>query len=282
MPPRLLPGKEAILIIHQLQSNRSEYKYVLHEAQATTVRDFVRSYLVPDDNAKPELASGYSIYSVYLDNAERDLYNGTARGLKNRFKLRVRYYETLTADQPVFFEIKRRAHDRVLKERAIVRRAAWPRLLDGLWPDPSDLVKPDDASAYGSLVHFCGLARACNAAGAVIVGYHREAYVAPDNNEVRVTFDRNLIGRPFEGALHTAEQPGWVHPPMGGVVLELKFTGRFPFWMHDLVQLFDLQRVSFPKYVICADEIARERAFSKPVVADVYPAVASSPLVVAE
>jgi hypothetical protein len=33
------------------------------------------------------------------------------------------------------------------------------------------------------------------------------------------------------------------------VVLELKFTGRFPNWMHELVQVFGLEPCSAAKYV---------------------------------
>jgi hypothetical protein len=36
-----------------------------------------------------------------------------------------------------------------------------------------------------------------------------------------------------------------------GVVLELKFTDRFPNWMHDCVQIFNLRRTTMPKYVEC-------------------------------
>lgn len=37
------------------------------------------------------------------------------------------------------------------------------------------------------------------------------------------------------------------------VVLELKFTDRFPKWMHELTQLFSLQRVSIPECILCID-----------------------------
>jgi hypothetical protein len=250
----------------KLQRNRLEYKYVIDERIAPAVRDVVRSYLDPDENGKPELCSAYSIYSVYLDNTAMDLCNGTVHGLKNRFKLRIRYYDDLPAG-PVFFEIKRRAYDAILKERATVRRAALPRLLEGFWPDQSDLAKPQNTSHYASLLQFCELARAIAAEGKVVVGYKREAYVAPDNDDVRVTFDRDLIGRPFDGSLST-EHMGWICPEMGGTVLELKFTDRFPRWMNELVQMFDLRRTSFPKYVTCVEALEERGLLAPPMQAN--------------
>ena len=44
------------------------------------------------------------------------------------------------------------------------------------------------------------------------------------------------------------------HPEVGNgdiVVLELKFTDRFAAWMRTLVEEFNLQRTSVPKYVHC-------------------------------
>jgi len=43
-----------------------------------------------------------------------------------------------------------------------------------------------------------------------------------------------------------------LHPDVGGeVVMELKFTDRYPWWMHDAAQRFGLKRASCPKYVSC-------------------------------
>jgi hypothetical protein len=49
-----------------------------------------------------------------------------------------------------------------------------------------------------------------------------------------------------------ANLQGWARPDIGGVVLELKFTDRFPYWMQTLAETFNLQRTSVPKYVECA------------------------------
>jgi hypothetical protein len=42
-----------------------------------------------------------------------------------------------------------------------------------------------------------------------------------------------------------------VHPEIAGVILELKFTDRFPIWLRQMVRHFDLVRVSMAKYVSC-------------------------------
>jgi len=54
----------------------------------------------------------------------------TINGIKNRYKLRLRYYDT-NAKSPVFFEIKRRMNNCILKQRGGVRQEFVAYLLSG-------------------------------------------------------------------------------------------------------------------------------------------------------
>lgn len=247
---------------HHLQANRFELKYLISETCADGVRDFLRSYLVSDE-FNPPAGGGYQVNSVYLDSPDLELCNATMQGLKNRYKLRIRFYDDLPAS-PVFFEIKRRVNDAILKERARVKRDSVPRLLSGHWPQHDDVVKFSPKS-FDSLRHFCDLRNRLQARGQAIVTYEREAYVTPDSDSVRVTFDRNLRTVPFCGEFRAADRDDWAYPPIGGTVLELKFTERFPVWMRNMVRVFNLQRGSMPKYVECVQKLGvdtpRQRYF---------------------
>jgi hypothetical protein len=239
-----------------MQRNRYELKYIVDERTARGVRDFVRMHLVHDRFARPELGWAYPIYSIYLDGPSLDLFNATVCGHKNRFKLRARYYDD-RPNSPVFFEVKRRVNDVILKERAAVRRESVRRLVAGGPPDRQDLTDPGDPDALAALQHFCHLQHTIRAAGRTIVAYTREAWNAADNDDVRVTFDRKIAGSWFDASLPVQEalrvDRPWTYPPIEGqgVVLELKFTTRYPHWMQDLVRTFDLYRVCMAKYVDC-------------------------------
>lgn len=239
-----------------MQRNRFELKYIIDERKAQGIRDFIRPYLVHDEFARPEAAWTYPIYSVYLDSASLDLFNATVCGHKNRFKLRARYYNGLPTS-PVFFEVKRRVNDVILKDRAPVKREATTRLLCGAPPCREDLHDPADPEAWSAVQLFCQLQYSTGARGRTIVGYTREAYNARDNDDVRLTFDRKLVGAWFDESIPAVEalrvDRPWVHPPIegGGTVLELKFNERFPNWMHVLVESFDLYRTCMAKYVNC-------------------------------
>jgi hypothetical protein len=238
---------------HQLQRQRFELKYLIDEATARQVRDFARCHLLRDDHAIPELRYAYPIYSLYLDGPGLQLYRATVEGQMNRFKLRIRYYNDRPAS-PVFFEIKRRVNEAIMKERAVVRRERLSDLLAGRCPMPGDLVNPNDFKGYSALRRFCELRSNIGATGKVIVYYLREAWVTPADDNVRLTFDRELKTARYDGTL---DNKLFVPAEMGGVVLELKFDNRFPLWMQELAESCDLYRTSFPKYVKCTEALPR-------------------------
>ena len=201
--------------------------------------------------------AGYPVHSLYMDSTDLFTCRATLHGEKNRFKLRLRFYDE-DADSPVFLEIKRRENVVIMKQRAAVRRSGIQRLLAGEWLDYDRLLKDDEKNRH-AFYNFCLLCRKLHARPAAYTSYMREGYEPPSSNTVRVTFDRDLRAGRFRGSLTVADLQGWARPDVGGVVLELKFTDRFPYWMHTLVETFNLQRTSVPKYVECATLLNGER-----------------------
>jgi hypothetical protein len=234
---------------HGFQGSRFELKYLLSEACARAVRDFSLSYLEPDPHADPAKNCEYPVHSLYLDNSSLALCRATMHGEKNRFKLRIRFYDD-SPESPAFLEIKRRQNDVILKQRAPVRRASIGRILNGHWPAPADVM---DSSPRGlaAVSQFCRLRTMIQAEGQVFVSYVREAYVTPNTDSARLTFDRRLQGVRYERGGSLVRTGLVVHPDVAGVILELKFTDRFPIWMRQMVREFNLVRRSMPKYVTC-------------------------------
>ena len=86
------------------------------------------------------------------------------------------------------------------------------------------------------------------------VRYEREAWISPHDNSVRVTLDRDVQISP-EFVTRFTEQMDEPNSVFGRlVILELKFTGRFPDWFKEMVRIFHLRQGSASKY---ADGIAR-------------------------
>jgi hypothetical protein len=240
---------------HQMQTSRYELKYLVDEGQAAAFREQMRGYLTPDPYARPEEGNAYWVYSLYCDSPQLALYRSSKEGRKNRFKLRMRFYDD-DPNQPVFLEIKRRLGDVVKKERAGVRREAAQKYLLGIRPKLADLIPGQDPlKAPPAMNNFSDLYHSIGAMGCVYVYYHREAYVAADNDSVRVTFDRRIgVGRFHHAASLRPPRQGLL-ANIPGIVLELKFTDRYPAWMQDLVKTLNLWRVPMAKYVHCLEKI---------------------------
>lgn len=235
-----------------LQLQRFELKYLVTEDVALAVRDFLRSYLVLDEFSEGRPNNSYHNHSVYLDSDDMRIYWDVINGNKNRYKLRIRYYDN-NPEGPVFFEIKRRSNDAILKQRGPVRRDAVALLLAGHFPEPQHLLS-DHPRYLVAVQRFSRLMLDNCAVPKVHVAYLREAWVSTADNSVRVTLDREVASVPhFTAEIKThMENPVMPWPRL--VILELKFTGRYPNWFGELVRRFGVMQCGVAKY---AEGVAR-------------------------
>lgn len=247
-----------------MQTQRLELKYLIPDALAGRVRDFVAPYLRLDSFGAARPGGEYPVHSLYLDSDDLHLYRSTINGDRNRYKLRVRFYEG-GGNAPVFFEIKRRQDNAILKQRCALVRAAAEEILAGRIPDRRDLAGGGSPEAERAMHAFCRHLNQIQARPVAHVFYQREAWLDDGANRVRVTMDRAVrwCRAPdfrLDGAMR---DPVTVFGDQ--VVLELKFTGRFPAWMGELVRVFGLKQCSAAKYVDGLVETERcRRALSPP------------------
>jgi VTC domain len=241
----------------KLQPQRFELKYLVTEDVARAMRDFIRGYLVPDEFAAKSSDLSYPNHSLYLDSDDLVLYWEVINGNMNRHKLRLRYYDD-NPTAPVFFEIKRRSDNAILKERGAVRREAVATLLSGQLPDASHLVS-NHPKQLSALQHFCLLMHQNGAKLKTHVYYQREAWMSPADNSVRVTFDRHVCSAPHSEPVITTRIENPVMPWGQLVILELKFTTRFPNWFFEMVRLFNAMQCGVAKYAEGVALLGEER-----------------------
>lgn len=246
-----------------LQSSRSELKFIVSEELAGEISRFLQTRMEPDPNSK--IGCGYDVCSVYMDCPNARLYYQTIQGQKNRYKLRVRVYDSNPAN-PAFLEIKRREGAVIKKQRAAVDRQSAMAIMSGL------PVSDEAVSAFGgsskdlrALQNFVRLRDSIEAVGSTYVYYKREAYVSPQGTDWRATFDRQLKTDAYRmGEMICVPESCIDTKHVDTVIFELKFTDRFPHWMRDLVRSFNLQDVSFPKYVNCHNSLVHEEMIVAP------------------
>jgi hypothetical protein len=239
-----------------MQQSRFELKYLITESTAERVRDFVRCYLGIDEFGVGRPNYSYPVHSLYLDSDSLELYWRTINGDKNRYKLRLRYYSD-HADSPVFFEIKRRMKDIILKQRGGVKQSAVPHLLAGQFPASEHMISKNP-EALCSVQKFCSFMTELRAQPKSHIYYKREAYVS-DNDEVRVTMDRDVFSEAHLSPFLKLQMKDPVHSFRGLVILELKFTNRFPNWFRELVRMANVMQTGAAKYVSGITQIGHRR-----------------------
>ena len=235
----------------RMQASRFELKYVISEYKAQQIRLYVSSFLELDENGigKPELS--YPVHSLYVDSDGMKTYWDTINGNKNRFKLRIRYY-TDDAEAPVFLEIKRRMNSCIQKQRVGIRREAVGMVLRGQLPPPA-LVLGQQSRHLVALHEFCRRVQEMQARPKMHIAYLREAYLPKTDNSARVTMDRQVSSEPNPTGRLSTQMTKPLLVWGAAVVLELKFTDRYPNWFKDLVQVFELRQCGAAKY---ADGVA--------------------------
>jgi hypothetical protein len=218
-------------------------KYVISESRAAAITQFVEPYLEPDRYCRSQPGGCYPIVSLYLDSDNLQLCRESLGGLLKRFKLRIRSY-TDDSDYPRFFEIKRRANTAIIKSRAVVSPHDVAALLSGRFVPPmrNNKIETDVLKQFQLYMKSVG------AGPKVLVRYMRQAYEGVGENRVRVTFDRQLSYKVCNEPAISLNGGGWQHN-LSGVILEIKFTGRYPAWLGQMARYFNLQQQSMSKYV---------------------------------
>jgi hypothetical protein len=254
---RRTPPRGATIAADGTLRCRFECKYQISEAKAAAVEKFIQPYLHPDRYCKLQPTGSYPIVSLYLDSPNLQLCKESLTGQKNRFKLRIRGYND-DPSYPKFFEIKRRLNFTIVKDRHRVKHSEVERLLSG-GPLPEQYYSTEQEP----LKQFLFYMRAINAGPIVLVRYIRRAYEDDSENRVRITFDRKLSFKMCDQPRVTLNSPGWQRYPISDVILEIKFTSRFPTWLTHLARCLELQQQSFSKYAssVCGASAMR---FSAP------------------
>lgn len=249
-PAQPVSRRRGPLAVEPTFYSRYECKYLVEPALIPEVREFVRPFTVLDPYGAVWAGGRYPICSLYLDSQDLALYQQTVNGEKQRFKLRVRTYSEDPA-KPAYLEVKSKLNTVVYKRRVGLGRDQARRLLDREPLDPGRLSPAERQDAE----YFCHHVGLIEARPLIRVRYKREAYVSHGNEPVRVTIDTDL-----RHAITLDDELGhtrgrWTATPIDGVIVEIKFTERFPWWIQDLIRTFGLIQRAVPKYVWSVDHM---------------------------
>ncbi len=235
----------------QIEMERHEAKYFVQRSQLPAIRDFLRPFCHPDPHARgypPE----YVVTTLQLDTHNLDLYRAKEHESLNRFKLRVRTYNT-DGSCPIFMEVKRKIKGVIVKSRATVPPYLWgPEIV----LDPTHRIPFKSRKEEVNYLTFVRLVKELGARPVMRIRYIRESYLSKFDNYARVTFDRALQYQPARTWEVLPEQGRWWsmdsatahNRDSSCLIMELKTFNDAPLWMVEMAQRFDLTRAGICKY----------------------------------
>lgn len=186
----------------------------------------------------PDKFGKSTVMNIYLDTPSFLLIRNSidAKGYKE--KLRIRSYGVPDDNARVFFEIKKKHKGIVYKRRIDL---PYQKVLDYIYrgekPCNSQIMQEID---YAMKFYGNPLPRA-------VVSYEREAYFWSDDENVRLTFDKNVRYRTEDNDLISGSY-GTEIIPQNAVLMEVKTAGAMPLMLSSILNECNIFPTSFSKY----------------------------------
>lgn len=239
---------------------RYELKYLIPWEYVEPITDFLSIYCSMDHFSEiaPENNYFYKISSLYFDTPNFEFLRQRIEGKAVRFNMRVRAYGD-GEKAPYYLEIKNRTgiSGVVKKYRATAHEDQWPFILTDASFRPCE---SDSSPEKANKELFTRLALSYAIEPKILTKYERRAFFSTVDDYVRVTMDANMQYRvePDYSVNSSYDMTNYDNETIysnqtdteGNVILELKCNvGEVPFWILNLIKLFELKQVGFSKYV---------------------------------
>ena len=198
-----------------------------------------------------------SIRNIYYDTPNYYLIRNSIEKPEYKEKIRIRAYKTVKEDENVFVEVKKKYKNVVFKRREIIPYQKVRLFLDEhIMPNDTQITKEIDYTVkyYKDLKP------------AIFLAYNRLAYIGKEDENLRITFDRNIICRDYDIDL-TKEIYGEYLLDENIVLMEVKTLMGLPRWLLDFLGENKIYKQSFSKYgnvylKILKKEFAEERKYA--------------------
>ena len=217
---------------HQMIFQRYEFKYLMDARQLQAVWAAMAPHMVPDEY------SHSSIRNLYLDTPGFRLIRRSLEKPVYKEKLRIRSYSRVGSAEKVFVELKKKYRSVVYKRRISMLQEQALGCVAGteLWPDSQIGAELAYAADFYKTLR-----------PAVFLSYERDSFRDVEDENFRVTFDREIRYRREE---LTLDSDTWGIPILapGQVLMEVKVAGGLPLWMTHVLSERGIFKTSFSKY----------------------------------
>lgn len=237
--------------MNRLIFNRHELKYLVDWKTYNRLIRQIAPFTNPDSFSGEN--NGYSILSLYYDNANYDCYYSKIDGEKIRQKLRMRWY--LSDDEnnkTVYLELKKKNNNQVLKRRLKMDTDIVDKFLEGII-HPDEICKDEkELSIAKEILYYYKIMRL---KPQIYVHYLREAHYGRFENGLRITFDKKVSGNSWSARGFALEKCKYIFNPFYYMVMEIKFFNSMPRWLINILNNNNLSERRLSKYCMCIEAV---------------------------
>lgn len=212
---------------------RYELKYLITKEQKEKMIALMEPYMKLDDYGRD------LINNIYYDTPDSLLVRRSLEKPIYKEKLRVRSYGVASADSTVYVEIKKKYKGIVYKRRVSMTEKQAGEYLNKGQPAPVRNQITDEIDYFMKLYR--------NLQPALSLTYEREAFYGLQDENLRITFDDNILWREDEMSL-TGQPHGKPILKPNQVLMEIKVASAMPMWMAAALSELGIYRTSFSKY----------------------------------
>lgn len=231
---------------------RYELKYLVTDEQRMLLETELKKYMVLDKHCRE--TGYYMIYNIYYDTDNDEIIRRSLEKPYYKEKLRLRSYKVPVADSDlIFLELKKKIGGIVSKRRAIMAYGEAENYLK------TGIIHSKDITATDKQVLMeisCFLSRH-KVVPKVYLSYERTAFYGKDNDEFRVTFDKNILTRREKADMKSGDF-GNELMDVGQQLMEIKVDGSIPVWLCEKLSQLKIYTTSFSKYGTEYKRYARE------------------------
>lgn len=212
---------------------RVEIKYIISNEKYDLLIKALEPYLQVDEFGLS------TIQSIYYDTEHYDIIRESLEKPVYKEKLRLRVYGDKVADDTrAYLELKKKYKDVVYKRRIhLPYKEAVDYMEKGIYPSKdSQILKEID---YFIKFH--------NPAKRTYVAYDRIAMYGKEDNNIRVTFDKNIRVRFDQAKLESVSDYKQIFEN-DERLMEIKVPGAIPLWLAGILSELEIYPHSFSKY----------------------------------
>ena len=220
--------------------NRVEKKYLISEEEYDKFYEEIKEYMDTDKYCKD--GQFYSINNIYYDTETDALIRASIEKPVYKEKLRLRSYGVPTLDKKVFLEIKKKYKGVVNKRRTkLLLQQAYDFTEKGIIPTEGDYINHQVVKELDYFIRFY------KPMPKLFLAYDRMAMFGKEDNNLRITFDRNIRTRRENLRLEMGDE-GEQLLDEGQVLMEIKTPTSFPLWLTEILTRMEIKNNSFSKY----------------------------------